>query len=238
MTKKLFYTCIVLAAGLFGFAACNDDDDDVDYTEYYAWRDANIQLMADLLADMNELGENAYFTDSVPSITEPYAYSTVYRSLKAANEDSLRAIHKWYTPYYTSTLKVHYTLFNPDSVWARFEEYDVLDNQSQRNNADVMNKIFGIGYTANDPEYVIKADTLESYQVQFYEGFTPGSVIKGWSDCLQSMHIGDRWLIHIPWFLAYGQAGTSDINPYSNLTFILELVDITSWGGNVDVGEE
>jgi hypothetical protein len=239
MTKKLQYIFIVLAASLCGFAACNDDDNNVDYTKYYDWRDQNSQLTRDLLADIRELGDDAYFTDSVPSITEPYAYCTVRRAIKTANEDSLRAIHKWFSPYYTSTLKVHYTLFNPDSVWARFEQYDVLDNQSQRNNPDVMNKIFGLGYKATDPEYVIKADTLESYQVEYYSNFTPGSVIKGWSDCLQQMHIGDCWLIHIPWYLAYGQSGSgSKIDPYSNLIFILELVDITSWGGNVDEGED
>ncbi len=237
MTNKLHYIFILLAAGLFSFVACNDDDD-VDYTKYYDWRDQNIELTRSLLSDIRDLGSEAYFTDSVPSLTEPYAYCSVYRSLKKANEDSLRAIHKWYTPFYNSSLKVHYTLFNPDSVWARFEQYDILYSQSQRNNADIMNKIFGIGYIATDPEYATKADTLESYQVQYYSNFTPGSVIKGWGDCLQKMHIGDRWLIHIPWYLAYGQAGSGKIDPYTNLFFIVELADITYWGGNVDESKE
>lgn len=232
-----FTSLLTLAASLGGFSACKDDDT-VDYTQYYDRRDRFNLLSRNLLSDIIDLGESAYFTDSLPCITEPYAYCSVRRVLKAANEDSLRAIGKWYSPYYTSTVSVHYTLFDPDSVCARFEEYDVFNDQSRRNDADIMNRIFGIGYIATDSEYAVKADTLESYQVQRYEGITCSSVIKGWADCLQRMHIGDRWLVHIPWYLAYGQAGGSSIKPYSNLFFIIELCDITYWGGNVKREEQ
>jgi FKBP-type peptidyl-prolyl cis-trans isomerase len=49
------------------------------------------------------------------------------------------------------------------------------------------------------------------------------------------MHIGDSWLIMIPWYLAYGQAGSgSNIDPYTNLYFRLQLVDITYLGDNIE----
>lgn len=233
MIKFLKNTFIMLAAGLTGLTACKDDDS-VDYTQYYDWRDQNSQLTVNLLSDIRELGNAAYFTDSIPSISEPYAYCTVAHIIESANEDSLRSVHRWFTPFYNSTLKVHYTLYNPDTVMARFEEYDVLDDQSKRNDAELMNKIFGIGYAKGMDGYEVKADTLESYQVKFYEGFTCSSVIRGWQDCLQRMHIGDNWLIMVPWYLAYGQSGSGSIGPYSNLYFRLKLVDITYWGGNVD----
>lgn len=237
MIKFLKNTFIMLAVGLMGLTAC-DDDDSVDYTQYYDWRDQNNQLTITLQNDIQTLGNKAYFTDSIQSLSEPYSYSTVIRVLESANEDSLRAIHRWFTPFYGSTLKVHYTLYDPESVWERLEANGILTDQSKRNDAELMNKIFGIGYVKGMEGYELKADTLESYQVKFYEGFTCSSVIRGWQDCLQQMHIGDSWLIMVPWYLAYGQAGSgSTIDPYSNLWFRLKLVDITYWGGTVDENE-
>ena len=226
--------------GLTSLTACKDDDDSVDYTKYYDWRDQNIALSNAFFADIDKLGDAAYFTDSISSLSEPYngynvndgsiyRIGTLYRVLQKANEDSLRRINRWYTPYATSTLSVRYTLYNPDSVWARFKEYDVLTDQSRRTDAELMNKIFGIGYQKGMPGYELKADTLESSQVKPYDGFTCSNVIKGWQD------IGDSWLIMIPWYLAYGQAGSgSNIDPYTNLYFRLQLVDITYLGDNIE----
>ena len=188
--------------------------------------------------------DNAYFTDTIRSLSEPwdlyhssgltYWVGTMCRKLRSANEDSLRNINRWYTPYYTSTVRVHYTLYNPDSVWARFQQYDILDESSTlRTDPKLMDKIFGIGYQKGTPGYELKADTLESYQVKYYD-LTCGNVIKGWQDCLQHMHIGDSWLILVPWYLAYGQSGSGTIKPYTNLFFRLELVDITSLGDNIE----
>ena len=216
----------------FFLIACNDDDS-TDYTKYYGWKKKNNAMTQLFLNDVRELGDQAYFSDSVAPLAEPYAYCTVRHTIASANEDSLRRINRWVSPYYTSTLKVHYTLFNPDTVYARFEEYDILTDRNRRNDPEVMDKIFGIGYHAGMPGYEVKADTLESYQVKFYDNFTASSVIKGWQDCLQTMHIGDTWLIMVPWYLAYGQSGSgSSIDPYTNLFFIIQLVDITDVGEN------
>ena len=82
----------------------------------------------------------------------------------------------------------------------------------------------------------IKADTLESMQVKYYENFTCNDVIDGWGDILQNMHIGDEWLVAIPWQLGYGQSGQSSggIMPYSSLFFRVKLCDILWWGGTVE----
>lgn len=204
--------------------ACNDDDDEIDYTEYYGWRDKNNHYADACLSDLHQLGNRAYFTDTIHSGKEPWVYRpTMYRVLQSANEDSLRAINRWITPLYSSTLKVHYTLYDTKSVFELFDDKGILENQTARNDASVMNQIFF--------DSSCKADTLESMQVQFFENFTPGTVITGWGDALQNMHIGDNWLVMIPWYLGYGQAGSgSKIDPYSNLFFRIELVDITNWG--------
>lgn len=203
--------------------ACNDDDS-VDYTEYYGWRDQNNALADAFLSDFRTQGSDAYFTDTIRSNNEPWALrSTMYRVIRTANEDSLRRINRWITPLYTSTLKVHYTLYDTKSVMEYFEDNNILTDRQNRTNAALMNKVFF------DPS--CKADTLESKQVEFFDNFTAGSVITGWGDALQTMHIGDSWLLFIPWYLAYGQTGSGkNIDPYTNLFFRLELVDITEYG--------
>jgi FKBP-type peptidyl-prolyl cis-trans isomerase len=97
------------------------------------------------------------------------------------------------------------------------------------NNPAVMDSIFFDSST--------KADTLQSYQVQFYDSFSCSSVIEGWADILQQMHIGDTWLVAIPWQAGYGQAGSTSggtIDPYSSLFFRIQLCDITWWGGTLE----
>lgn len=219
-----------LAMGLM-LIACKEDDESIDYTKYYDWRDKNIMMSYNLIEDARTLGQDAYFTDSIVSLSEPMAYYTMYRRLEKANEDSLRKINKWYTPYYNSTVRVYYTLYKPESVWDRFEEYGVINDRQKRNNAEIMDKIFGIGYGPGMSGYEVKADTLESFQVRYLDTTCDG-VIKGWQDCLQYMHIGDNWLINVPWYLAYGQSGSGNIGPYTNLYFRIKLIDITSLGDN------
>lgn len=208
--------------------ACNHDDDRIDYTEYYDWRDRNDEYMRFVL---RTAGPNAYFTDTVASLSEPKAsrlHTTAVRVLRHADEDSLRRIHRWYTPFYTSTLKTHYTLYDTHSVMDSIDKYAY--NDALKNDPSIMDSIFF--------DSAIKADTLESSQVAFYENFTPATVVTGWGDVLQQMHIGDSYLICIPWFLGYGQAGSGrTIDPYSNLFFRLSLEDITYWGGTVDEKE-
>lgn len=214
--KKIFYF-IAAAFVLAITSSCNKDDDGIDYTDYYGWRDQNNLVMSRLTDYQKSLGSAAYFQDTVASLSEPYSYNCFYRVIASANEDSLRKIGKWYSPFYTSTLKMHYTLYDPKSVMKKLP----VDDETF-NNAKVMDRIFF------DSEN--KADTLESKQVEFFENFTCASVITGWGDVLQHMHIGDNWLVCIPWYLGYGQSGNTSIDPYSNLYFRMELVDITEWG--------
>lgn len=56
--------------------------------------------------------------------------------------------------------------------------------------------------------------------------FPVGQVIKGWTEALQLMPVGSKWILYIPYELAYGgqQAGT--IPPFSTLIFEIDLVSI------------
>lgn len=66
----------------------------------------------------------------------------------------------------------------------------------------------------------------------FDESTTPitlnlSSVIKGWTEALQLMSVGDKYKLYIPYKLGYGEQGAgNDIKPYSTLVFEVELVSI------------
>ena len=55
--------------------------------------------------------------------------------------------------------------------------------------------------------------------------FSPDGVIKGWTEALQMMRPGDRWMLYIPASLGYGQRGAGgSIPPGATLIFDLELI--------------
>lgn len=57
--------------------------------------------------------------------------------------------------------------------------------------------------------------------------FPVGGVIKGWTEALQMMQVGDKWRLYVPHDLAYGEQGAGGaIGPYSTLVFDVELLEI------------
>jgi FKBP-type peptidyl-prolyl cis-trans isomerase FklB len=57
--------------------------------------------------------------------------------------------------------------------------------------------------------------------------FPVGGVIKGWTEALQKMKVGDKWQLFIPSELAYGEAGAGGvIPPGATLIFEIELLDV------------
>jgi len=64
-----------------------------------------------------------------------------------------------------------------------------------------------------------KRDTPASFPVK--------GVIKGWTEALQLMHVGDKWQLFVPSDLAYGASKRSElIEPNSTLIFEIELLDV------------
>lgn len=57
--------------------------------------------------------------------------------------------------------------------------------------------------------------------------FPVGGVIKGWTEALQMMKVGDKWQLFIPSDLGYGDSGMGQtIPPSSTLIFEVELLGI------------
>ena len=58
------------------------------------------------------------------------------------------------------------------------------------------------------------------------EIFKVKEVIEGWQEALRRMHVGDRWMIYIPYTLGYGTRTSGPIPGYSTLLFEVELLGI------------
>ena len=56
--------------------------------------------------------------------------------------------------------------------------------------------------------------------------FGVSTVIEGWTTALMQMVEGDRWEMYIPYDMAYGQFGQSDIPGYSTLIFDIHLNNV------------
>ncbi|MBL9143200.1 MAG: FKBP-type peptidyl-prolyl cis-trans isomerase [Verrucomicrobiaceae bacterium] len=66
-----------------------------------------------------------------------------------------------------------------------------------------------------------------SYQRGEPATFGVGQVIAGWTEALQLMKPGDKWLLHIPAPLAYGSRSVGGkIPPNSDLIFQVELLQV------------
>lgn len=56
--------------------------------------------------------------------------------------------------------------------------------------------------------------------------FPVNAVVDGFSEALQLMKPGDRWICYLPYKLAYGQGGKGPIPPAADLVFEIEMVSV------------
>lgn len=58
------------------------------------------------------------------------------------------------------------------------------------------------------------------------EAFRLNEVIEGWQIALQQMHVGDHWIIYIPYAVGYGTRTSGPIPAFSTLVFEIKLLGI------------
>ena len=65
-----------------------------------------------------------------------------------------------------------------------------------------------------------------SYERNCPEAFRLNQVIEGWQIALQQMHVGDKWVVYIPYNSGYGNRASGPIPAFSTLIFEVELLGI------------
>ena len=65
-----------------------------------------------------------------------------------------------------------------------------------------------------------------SYERGYPEAFRVSDLIVGWQIALTQMHVGDHWMVYIPYDKGYGTRANGNIPAYSTLIFEMELVAI------------
>lgn len=65
-----------------------------------------------------------------------------------------------------------------------------------------------------------------SYERSCPDALRLSDVIEGWQVALQKMHVGDKWIIYIPYTMGYGNKSVDSIPAYSTLVFEVELLGV------------
>ena len=202
--KNLKYMFLLMVA-VFALSSCSEDDN--SYDAYANWQQRNEQAFADTLAYAKKMGEsqgwyvfkNWTFENQTPN--------------KDANGNEITLTYNDYDhiivhvlekgegsgcPMYTDSVKVSY----------RGSLLETTDKDGNVNAGYVFDKTFEGTYNKATAQ-------LSSFAV--------GGVVDGFTTALLHMHIGDHWMVYIPYQLGYGTTAQGSIPAYSMLRFEIVL---------------
>lgn len=183
---------------VFGLASCSESNDEVD--EFADWQTKN----------------ETYFNN---------IYQQAQQNIAAGNT-SWKIIKNWSLPEYNAA----YTASATDNIVVQ-----VLQSGDQTSATPMYSDSVRVNYVGRfiptpsysqgmifDRSYTGELDPATALPT----GFWVSGVVDGFATALQQMHIGDRWLVYIPYQLGYGdtQSSTSSIPAYSTLIFDINLV--------------
>lgn len=191
---------------VFALSSCSEDDNTVD--EYANWQERNEKAFADTLAyarqqiangsDEWKVILNWSLQNQTPN--KDVNGNTVSLKYKDADYIVVHVLDKGKgsgCPMYTDSVKVSYRgrMLGTDTYPAGY----------------VFDKTFD--------------GTYDKTTAQLSKMAVNGGYIDGFTTALLNMHIGDRWMVYMPYQLAYGttQSSSSTIPAYSMLRFEIVL---------------
>lgn len=184
---------------LLALVSCKESDDEVE--EYPDWQKKNEQffvnkynMVRQQISSGNQ-GWRIYKSFGKPSGDSGVA--TDYILVKVLEEGKGSGC-----PLYTDSVRCHYR----GQLLASTTHVDSSDAE--------LGLVFDKSWSTGTYNPDISTPSL----------FAVSGVIDGFSTALQYMHIGDHWLVYIPYQLGYGTTGSSSIPAYSTLVFDLALV--------------
>ena len=83
-----------------------------------------------------------------------------------------------------------------------------------------------ISWTMFDATYVGASPVWQNREDP--RSFKVNQLVKGWTEALMQMKVGEKRRIVLPWNLGYGSGGSGSISPYSTLIFDIQLVSFSS----------
>lgn len=222
---------IVLTTSLF---ACNDNNNanvTLETTEQKASYSFGVDIAANLKAQDIHLDVNAF----QQGLVDVYGEAT----LALTDEERLKAKTAFETQLRDASVKKQ-SAVSKENI-AKGEAFLAANGKKP----DVITTESGLQYkiiTSGDGKQPKLTDTVtthykgsvldgrefdSSYKRNAPASFPVTGVIKGWTEALQLMHVGDKWELYIPSGLAYGASKRSElITANSTLIFEIELLSI------------
>ena len=175
------------------FVACSEEDDTQE--EYPNWQETNDAYFSRLVWEVQQ-GFSSLPQQWVlyPCFTMPEEYYTFSYSDYVVAE-RLEQGYGTTSPLQTDSVEVHF-----EQTW--LNEYNPKTMTPSK---------MGVSQT-------VKAVTQNGQTT-----YQTSSNIDGFTTALMQMHEGDRWMVYIPYSLAYGTEATDNIPAYSTLVFDLTL---------------
>ena len=202
--KKIKYMFLLMMA-VFALASCSEDDN--SYDAYANWQQRNEQAFADTLAYAKKMGEsNGWYvfknwTLENQTPNKDANGNEVSLSYNDYDHIIVHVLEKGEgsgCPMYTDSVKVSY----------RGSLLETTDKDGNVNAGYVFDKTFEGTYNKATAQ-------LSSFAV--------GGVVDGFTTALLHMHIGDHWMVYIPYQLGYGTTVQGSIPAYSMLRFEIVL---------------